>query len=163
VKCLALVFLAAAGSAASAYPFTVITCKGMTTFADGTISGHGSVTLAQAEDDQWYLDLGSFAIPAGKNRSADPDRVLLKAYRWYSRYGVDADYNYRDRTLRFRYKYNSGILGGGTQKTRGTFTDCEVTMDEKPMTASGSCGEELRAWREQAIRSSQNSVKRDGS
>ena len=88
------------------------------------MQGMGSVTLRESRSGEWFLDLGSRLISGGKNRSPDAGKLKVSDYRWWKSEGLKAEYDFDQRVLSFRYKYDSGSLGGGTQWTEATFTDC---------------------------------------
>lgn len=103
-----------------------ISCKGYVSFESGTMQGIATVTLVEIAEGHWALDMGAGRlIDGGDNRSSDPGRLSINTYGFFRGEGIKADYDFARRVLTFKYKYDSGFLGGGTQKTAGTFTECE--------------------------------------
>jgi hypothetical protein len=103
-----------------------IQCSGYVSFENGTMQGNSTVTLVEIAEGRWALDMGAgYLIDGGNNLSSEPGRLLINTYSFFRREGVKADYDFARRVLTFKYKYDSGFLGGGTQKTAGTFTECE--------------------------------------
>jgi hypothetical protein len=85
------------------------------------MTGLLNVSLVKTEEDTWKLN----RFDAGKNKSTDSSRLQLNTYSSFlSCSGASADYDSNTHTLTFRYKYDSGFLGGGCQKTFGTFNNC---------------------------------------
>lgn len=117
---LSVVVLAA--PVASADDLRKVSCTGFVTFEQGTMSGRLTVTAERKAKGEWVVN--NF-IPVGKDQSLDSNSLQLDSYGgWFNCKGATIDYDVLRRTLKFRYKYDSGFLGGGCQKTRGEFTDC---------------------------------------
>ncbi|MBY0370511.1 hypothetical protein K2X33_07485 [bacterium] len=125
-----LLILSGLALAVPAHADRTLKAKGFVTFKEGTMEGEGRVTLRERSDGTWFLDLGSLIIEAGRDVSKDPNLIVLKNYRFWRRYGVRATYNKTERTLVFRYKYDSGWLGGGVQQTGSTFSDVEEVIED---------------------------------
>ena len=107
---------------------TKIECKGFVSFENGTMQGSATQTLVLQKDGTWLFN--EF-LDAGVNLSDDPSILLLDTYGalggFLKESAVYARFNISTNTLDFKYKYDSGLLGGGTQKTAGTFTDCQTS------------------------------------
>ncbi len=102
--------------------FHQIKCRGYVSFDVGTMQGMSEVTLEKGSDGNWMMN--DF-IPVGKNLSENPSFLYVDSYsNFLTCHGGTAKYDSTSKTLEFRYKYDSGFLGGGCQKTRGTFKDC---------------------------------------
>jgi hypothetical protein len=112
--------------------YRTIVCKGMVTFKQGTMEGNSTVTLVERPSGKWVLDMGSMVIDGGMNRSTEPNKLRLRKYGFFSSKGLKADFDFNTQELTFKYKYYSGFLGGGTQKTGSTFKDCKVTETAVP-------------------------------
>lgn len=98
-----------------------IQCKGYVSLKDGTMEGNAVVYVHQKKNGTWTVN----DIDAGENQSEDEDKLELDTYSSFlSCTGATVDYDSKTKTMTFRYKYDSGFLGGGCQKTKGTFTDC---------------------------------------
>lgn len=109
-------------SIASARDLQRVSCTGWVSFETGTMSGRLTVTAQRRENGSWIVNDHIFA---GKDQSLDSNSLTLDTYGgWFNCKGATFEYDVLRRTLNFRYKYDSGILGGGCQKTSGEFTDC---------------------------------------
>jgi hypothetical protein len=105
----------------SAQAFEKVQCQGSVSFESGTMQGRMNVSLVQEADGRWILNNH---IDAGTNLSSEPDVLELDTYGFVRCKGATVRYDSRSRVLDFRYKYDSGFLGGGCQKTAAAFTDC---------------------------------------
>lgn len=109
-------------SMAQARDLQRVSCTGWVSFETGTMEGRMTVTAERRQNGEWTVN---DHIAAGKDRSLDSNSLSLDTYGgWFNCKGATFEYDVLRRTLNFRYKYDSGILGGGCQKTRGEFTDC---------------------------------------
>lgn len=100
-----------------------VSCTGFVSFEEGTMQGRLTVTVQREGNGEWVMN---DHISLGRDQSLDSNSLQLDSYGgWFNCQGGTAEYDVLRRTLKFRYKYDSGILGGGCQKTRGEFTDCQ--------------------------------------
>lgn len=113
----------------AAASITKVACTGFVSFENGTMQGRATETLVLQDDGTWSFNSWN----AGKNLSDDPSILLLNTYGplggFLKESAVYAKFNIDTNTLEFKYKYDSGFLGGGTQKTAATFTDCKTFED----------------------------------
>ncbi len=117
-----LVFVSAMTTGFSAQALSEVRCNGYVYFDSGTMQGNMEALIVQQDDGSW---MWNDFMDAGFSLSEDDTRIELRTYSSFlSCSGADVTYDRTTKTMEFRYKYNSGYLGGGCQKTKGVFTNC---------------------------------------
>jgi hypothetical protein len=100
----------------SAHAAHSVVCEGYVDAQNPNAKRHTVVVLAEGEY-KWDLN----GINAGPNVSDDSNHIILENYSSSNREGAAADYNVRKKTLKFKYKADTG---GGFQNVSGTFIGC---------------------------------------